>query len=72
MAMGRMLAGLCTPRYSAGLEPVGQRVEQSARSTSKSAISRRIVATETALTELPATRWMIRICGLDGRRRALR
>jgi hypothetical protein len=53
MAMERMLAGLSTRRYPAGLEPVGQKVEASARSTSKSAISRRFVAaTETALAEL--------------------
>ena len=55
MAMGRMLAGLSTRRYPVGLEPVGQRVEASARSTSKSAVSRRFVAaTETALAELLA------------------
>jgi len=55
MAMERMLAGLSTRRYPVGLEPVGQRVERSARSTSKSAVSRRFVAaTETALGELLA------------------
>jgi len=55
MAMQRMLAGLSTRRYPVGLEPVGQRVEKSARSTSKSAVSRRFVAaTETALGELLA------------------
>ena len=55
MAMGRMLSGLSTRRYPAGLEPVGRRVEQQARSTSKSAVSRRFVAaTETALAELLA------------------
>ena len=55
MAMARMLAGLSTRRYPVGLEPVGQRVEKSARSTSKSAVSRRFVAaTETALGELLA------------------
>ena len=48
MAMERMLAGLSTRRY-----PVGHRVEQTGRSTSKSAVSRRFVAaTETALGEL--------------------
>ena len=53
MAMERMLAGLSTRRYQVGLEPVGQRVEQTARATSKSAVSRRFVAaTETALAEL--------------------
>ncbi len=55
MAMERMLAGLSTRRYPVGLEPVGQRVESSAHSTSKSAVSRRFVAaTETALAELLA------------------
>jgi len=55
MAMARMLGGLSTRRYPVGLEPVGQRVEQTARSTSKSAVSRRFVAaTETALAELLA------------------
>ena len=55
MAMGRMLAGLSSRRYPVGLEPVGAKVEASARSTSKSAVSRRFVAaTETALAELLA------------------
>jgi putative transposase len=49
-ALGRMLAGLSTRRYSAGLEPVGQ-VE--ARATSKSAISQRFIqGTEQKLAEL--------------------
>jgi putative transposase len=55
MAMERMLAGLSTRRYRTGLEPVGQKVERAARSTSKSAVSRRFVAaTETALADLLA------------------
>jgi transposase-like protein len=55
LALERMLAGLSTRRYPAGLEPVGARTEQAATSTSKSAVSRRFVAaTETALTELLA------------------
>jgi transposase-like protein len=55
MAMGRMLAKLSTRRYCAGLEPVGEAVEAEARSTSKSAVSRRFVAaTESALAELLA------------------
>jgi len=55
MAMARMLGGLSTRRYPAGLEPVGVKVEQTARSTSKSVVSRRfIAATETALAELLA------------------
>ncbi len=49
-ALGRMLAGLSTRRYPAGLEPVGQ-VE--ARATSKSAISHRFIqGTEQKLAEL--------------------
>lgn len=48
-----MLAKLSCRRYRAGLEPIGQAVEETARSTSKSAISRRFVsATEKALGEL--------------------
>ena len=55
MAMGKMLAGISTRGWQAGLEPVGAEVEQAATSTSKSAISRRFVkATETALAELLA------------------
>jgi hypothetical protein len=52
MAMQRMLAGLSTRRYPLGLEPVGARVEQAATATSRSAVSRRFAATETALAEL--------------------
>ncbi len=55
MALERMMAKLSTRRYAAGLEPVGAVVEASARSTSKSAISRRFVAaTETALEHMLA------------------
>jgi putative transposase len=60
MALAKMLAGISTRGWQAGLEPVGAEVDQRARSMSKSAISRRFVAaTETALTELLA-------CPLDG------
>lgn len=53
MALERMMAKLSTRRYAAGLEPVGADIEAVARSTSKSAISRRFVAaTERALDEL--------------------
>jgi putative transposase len=53
MAMAKMMAKLSTRRYRAGLEPVGTQVEATARSTSKSAVSRRFVeATEVALAEL--------------------
>jgi transposase-like protein len=55
MAMERMLTGVSTRRYPAALEPVGHSVEEQARSTSSSAVSRRFVAmTETALTDLLA------------------
>jgi putative transposase len=55
MALERMMAKLSTRRYAAGLEPVGTVVEASARSTSKSAVSRRFVAaTETALADMLA------------------
>lgn len=51
----RMLAGLATRRHRAAGEPVGAQVEQQARSTSKSAVSRRFVAkTAKALEELLA------------------
>src|SRR5262245_65709777 len=55
MAMERMLAGVSTRRYPVALEPVGDQVEQDAKSTSKSAVSRKFVAmTETALADLLA------------------
>jgi transposase-like protein len=55
MAMVKMLAGLSTRGYPAGLEPVGERVDKTATATSKSAVSRRFVAaTQTALAELLA------------------
>jgi putative transposase len=55
MAMERMLAGLSTRRYGAGLEPVGQGVTVSATATSRSAVSRKFVAmTETALADMLA------------------
>ena len=53
MAMERMLGGLSTRRYPVGLEPVGEAVGEMARSTSRSAVSRKFVAmTETALADL--------------------
>jgi putative transposase len=56
LAMEKMLAGLSTRRYGqVGLEPVGEQVTAAARSTSKSAVSRKFVAqTETALAQLLA------------------
>ncbi len=53
LALERMMAKLSTRRYHAGLEPVGAAVQASARSTSRSAVSRRFVAmTEQALAEM--------------------
>jgi putative transposase len=53
LALEKMMAKLSTRRYGAGLEPVGDDVEATARSTSKSAVSRRFVAaTERALDEM--------------------
>lgn len=55
LVMERMLAGLATRRHRAANEPVGETIEQAARSTSKSAVSRRFVAkTSKALEELMA------------------
>jgi putative transposase len=55
LAMERMLAGLSTRRYRAGLEPVGTGVGAAATAASKSAESRKFVAaTETASIELMA------------------
>ena len=55
VVMERMLAGLATRRHRAANEPVGTSVEAEARSTSKSAVSRRFVArTKKALEELMA------------------
>jgi len=57
MAMEKMLAGLSSRRYTAGLEPAGRAVEEAAAATGKSAVSRRFVAaTETALAELMSRR----------------
>jgi putative transposase len=56
LAMEKMLAGLSSRRYGpVGLEPVGKQVTATAKSTSKSAVSRKFVAqTETALAQLLA------------------
>jgi putative transposase len=62
LALEKMLAGLSSRRYTHGLEPAGQAVEQAATATSKSAVSRRFVAaTETALADLMSRR----LDGLD-------
>jgi putative transposase len=55
--VARMLAGLSTRRYPAGLEPVGEQVTAQACGISKSAVSRRFVAaTAERLAELLARR----------------
>src|SRR6476646_4054306 len=53
VVMERMLAGVATRRHARTAEPVGTLVDKQAKSTSRSAISRRFVRqTETALAEL--------------------
>jgi putative transposase len=55
LTLERMLAKLSTRRYHHGLEPVGTQVAQASSGTSRSAVSRRFVATtEHALAELLA------------------
>jgi putative transposase len=55
VVMERMLAGVATRRHARTAEPVGTQVDKEAKSTSRSAISRRFVRqTETALAELMA------------------
>ena len=57
IVLERMLAGVSTRRYRRTQEPVGSEVEQAARSTSKSAVSRAFVErTRAALRELMARR----------------
>ncbi len=57
VVLERMLAGVSTRRYQRIQEPVGDDVEQAARSTSKSAISREFVArTRETLAELMSRR----------------
>jgi Transposase, Mutator family len=57
LAMEKMLTGLSSRRYTAGLEPAGPAIEDQAAATSKSAVSRRFVAaTETALAKLMSRR----------------
>lgn len=55
LVLEKMMAKLSTRRYAAGLEPVGREIQATARSTSRSAVSRRFVtATEAALADLMA------------------
>jgi len=57
VVLERMLAGVSTRRYRRTQEPIGATVEQAARSTSKSSVSRAFVErTREALGELMARR----------------
>ena len=57
VVLERMLAGVSTRRYRRTAEPVGSEVEQTARSTSRSAVSRTFVErTRRALGELMSRR----------------
>ena len=57
VVLERMLAGVSTRRYRRTQEPVGSKVEQAARSTSRSAVSRTFVErTRRALGELMSRR----------------
>ncbi len=57
VVLERMLAGVSTRRYRRTAEPVGSQVEQAARSTSRSAVSRSFVErTRRALDELMSRR----------------
>jgi transposase-like protein len=57
VVLERMLAGVSTRRYRRTQEPVGSEVEQAARSTSKSSVSRTFIErTRVALSELMSRR----------------
>ena len=76
VVMERMLAGVATRRHARVAEPVGTVVSKEAKSTSRSAISRRFVKqTETALGELMARDLAgedIKVLMLDGEHMAER
>jgi putative transposase len=76
VVMERMLAGLATRRHVRAGEPVGDEAEATAKSTSKSAVSRRFIKqTETALGELLARDLSgldIKVLMLDGEHMAER
>jgi transposase-like protein len=76
VVMERMLAGVATRRHARTGEPVGTQVVEQAKSTSRSAISRRFVRqTETALGELLARDLSgedIKVLMLDGEHMAER
>ncbi len=70
VVMERMLAGVATRRHARVGEPVGEQVAGAAKSTSRSAVSRRFVKqTETALAELMSrdlTETDIKVLMIDG------
>ena len=70
VVLERMLAGVATRRQARVAEPVGKQVAEDARSTSRSAVSRRFVKqTETALDELMSrdlTELDVKVLMLDG------
>ncbi|WP_027332091.1 IS256 family transposase [Mycolicibacterium tusciae] len=76
VVMERMLAGVATRRHARTAEPVGAQVGEEAKSTSRSAISRRFVRqTETALGELMSrdlSELDIKVLMLDGEHMAQR
>jgi len=76
VVMERMLAGVATRRHACTAEPVSEKVSGATKSTSKSAISRRLVRqTETALAELMARDLAgadIKVLMLDGEQMAER
>ena len=76
VVMERMLAGVATRRHARTAEPVGAQVAAEAKSTSRSAISRRFVRqTETALAELMSrdlSELDIKVLMLDGEHMAER
>jgi putative transposase len=76
VVMERMLAGVATRRHARVAEPVGAEIDKEAKSTSRSAISRRFVRqTETALGELMARDLAaddIKVLMLDGEHMAAR
>ena len=76
VVMERMLAGVATRRHARVAEPVGTVVDKEAKSSSRSAISRRFVKqTETALAELMArdlTGEDIKVLMVDGEHMAER
>ena len=76
VVLERMLAGVATRRHARAAEPVGKQVVEQAKSTSRSAISRRFVRqTETALAELMSrdlSELDIKVLLLDGEHMAER